>query len=83
MGVLRLVIQMVVRDEVVKMEGSVLGALVVGLVILQEALGNLLRWVIGNRKDISSSTCCNSCCIFMGWKIYKSWKCYRTFEILA
>jgi hypothetical protein len=65
------------------MEGRVSGALVMGLVVSSGSAGRLLRWVIGNRKDISSLKFCNNCCIYTGWKTYKSWKSSRTFEFLT
>ncbi len=39
--------------------------------IIQEALGNLLRWVMGNRKDILTLHGVIAAAFFMGWKIYK------------
>ena len=68
MEVLRLVMQTAVRDEVVKMEGRAPGAFVMGLVDSAGSAGKPTKMGNGNRKDISSLTCCDSCCICMGWK---------------
>ncbi len=80
MEVLRLVMQTAVRGEFVKVEemedgGEGIRCFRYGFgFFCREALGNLLRWAMGNRKDISSLRCCNSCCICMGWENHKGWK---------